>query len=522
MHRSPGRYALIVASLVMVLLAVGTVWAQKLPPTKAKKPAAAATAEPAAPQSAEQVDAYMGSLTDEQARKALSRTLKQQLAGKGQAGEVERGMDAGLGIALHAPGRRRGRPEGEAGGHGRDGRCRPGHPGRGLGTRDGGRRAAALRARPALAGRDPDSGVCRTGRLFPRRARPHRLHGDRSGARPAGAHRAGDLATRSCRSLGLLVFAAVSFALFVVFFDKGDPGYELVSVYLLLGYYVLILAVAARILFAPGAPALRLFPMPDDVAHRVHRWLMAVILGAAVVTGASLVLDEAGVGRSTFLLVYSLSGVYFVLALLAADLVPPQAGGRCAAACRRGCGRRRGARRAGARLALAGIRVRGRHGGVLDLGRADRRRRPGGPTHLEPVRDPGRHRDRHLGAAAHPAGLRRADRGGRPERGRGARDPPGRGGEGLQDLRAADPAPVPAGARGLHVFRDAGPLGGGPGGRADLHHARAQHRGHPAARVHRLGARQGAHRQPAAPGDAGRGRGRGGGRAPGARASAPC
>ena len=119
------------------------------------------------------------------------------------------------------------------------------------------------------------------------------------------------------QALGLLVFAAVSFALFVVFFDKGDPGYELVSVYLLLGYYVLILAAAARIIFAPGAPALRLFPMPDDVAHLVHRRLMAVILGAAVVTGASLVLDEAGVGRSTFLLVYSLSGVYFVLALLA-------------------------------------------------------------------------------------------------------------------------------------------------------------------------------------------------------------
>src|SRR5512137_2293190 len=98
MHRSPGRYALIVASLLMVLLAAGTVWAQKLPPTKAKKPAAAATAEPALPQTAEQVDAYMGSLTDEQARKALSRTLKQQLAGKGQAGEVERGMDAGLGL----------------------------------------------------------------------------------------------------------------------------------------------------------------------------------------------------------------------------------------------------------------------------------------------------------------------------------------------------------------------------------------------------------------------------------------
>ena len=102
MHRSPGRYALIVASLVMVLLAVGTVWAQKLPPTKAKKPAAAATAEPALPQSAEQVDAYMGSLTDEQARKALSRTLKQQLAGKGQAARSSAAWRSAWGCASPA------------------------------------------------------------------------------------------------------------------------------------------------------------------------------------------------------------------------------------------------------------------------------------------------------------------------------------------------------------------------------------------------------------------------------------
>ena len=80
MHWSPGRYFLIAASLLMVLVAAGTPWAQKIPSTKPKKPAVAATAEPALPQSAGEVDAYLGSLTDEQARKALSRTLKSKLA----------------------------------------------------------------------------------------------------------------------------------------------------------------------------------------------------------------------------------------------------------------------------------------------------------------------------------------------------------------------------------------------------------------------------------------------------------
>ncbi len=74
--------------------------------------------------------------------------------------------------------------------------------------------------------------------------------------------------------LGLSVFAAVTFVLFVLVFEKGDPGYELVSVYLVVSYYVLIFAAGARILFAPSAPALRLFPMPEDAAHRVHRWVM--------------------------------------------------------------------------------------------------------------------------------------------------------------------------------------------------------------------------------------------------------
>jgi small-conductance mechanosensitive channel len=300
----------------MVLLAVGTVAAQKLPSTKAKKPAAAAAAEPAAPQTAEQVDAYMGSLTDEQARKALSRTLKQQLAGKGQAGEVERGMEVGLGLRFsrladsvsvlrHKFGATVATAEGDAD-HldaawerltGGDGLRRfaltllwlAGILGAGFAARAGFFRAA----------RGLTSWMATTtalGRLdFLGRVVAHAF----------------------VQILGLMVFAAATFVLFVLVFDKGDPGYELVSVYLVISYYILIFAAGARILFAPGAPALRLFPMPDDVAHRVHRWAMVLVVGAAVVSGASIVLAEVGVGHSTFLVVYSLTGVYFVLALLA-------------------------------------------------------------------------------------------------------------------------------------------------------------------------------------------------------------
>ena len=255
MQRNSGRYALIVASLVMVLLSVGTVWAQKLPPTKAKKPPAAAAAEPALPQSAEQVDAYMGSLTDEQARKALSRTLKQQLAGKGQTGEVERGMEVGLGLRFSRLADSVVGPEAKARGHGRDGRRRRRHPGRGLGAPDGrGRRAAFCARRCSGWPGSWPSVSCRAGMAL--RA-AHDLTGWMATTAALGRLEflGRVVAHALVQILGLLVFAAVTFVLFVLVFEKGDPGYELVSVYLVVCYYVMIFAAGARILFAPGAPA---------------------------------------------------------------------------------------------------------------------------------------------------------------------------------------------------------------------------------------------------------------------------
>src|SRR5512139_581943 len=313
-RRIAGPFVLVL-SLLAFLLSHGTVEAQKLTPTKAKKPAAAA--EPAGPQTAGEVDAYLGSLTDEQARKALSRTLKQQLAGKGQAGEVERGMDVGLGkrftrladsvAVLKAKlGATVATAEGDADNLGAAWERLTG---------GGGVRRFAL-SLLWLAGILAAGFAART--CFFRAARG--LTGWMATTAALGRldFLGRVVAHAFVQILGLLVFAAATFVLFVLVFDKGDPGYELGSVYLVMSYYILIFAAGARILFAPGAPALRLFPMPDAVASKVHRWVMAIVVGAAVVTGASVVLDEVGAGHSTFLVVYSLNGVYFVLALLAA------------------------------------------------------------------------------------------------------------------------------------------------------------------------------------------------------------
>ncbi|MCK7466939.1 MAG: hypothetical protein MZU91_01505 [Desulfosudis oleivorans] len=57
------------------------------------------------------------------------------------------------------------------------------------------------------------------------------------------------------------MFAVTTFILFVLFFQKGDLGYEFVSVYLLVSYYLLLFAVRGRGPLCTGcarpAPVLR-------------------------------------------------------------------------------------------------------------------------------------------------------------------------------------------------------------------------------------------------------------------------
>ncbi len=249
MHSGPRRHLLVAAALMAVLFAAEAASAQKLPSIKPKKPAAAA--EPAAPQTAEQVDAYLGSLTDEQARKALSRTLKQQLAGKGQAGEVVRGMEVGLGLRFsrladgvdamkHKLGATVATAEEDA--DTLDAAWERLTGGGGLrrfalsllwlaGILAGGfaARAAFFRAARGLTDWMATTGAL--GRLeFFGRVVAHAF----------------------VQILGFLVFAAATFVLFVLVFDKGDPGYELVSAYLVATYYILIFAAGA-----PGAKRMR-------------------------------------------------------------------------------------------------------------------------------------------------------------------------------------------------------------------------------------------------------------------------
>jgi small-conductance mechanosensitive channel len=117
-------------------------------------------------------------------------------------------------------------------------------------------------------------------------------------------------------ALGIAVFAVTTFILFVLFFQKGDPGYEVVSIYLISSYYLLIFAGGAEVIFSPDAPALRLSPMKDADAAFLYRWILYIASGAAVITGASAVLGEMEAAKPLYLMFYSLGGAYIALALI--------------------------------------------------------------------------------------------------------------------------------------------------------------------------------------------------------------
>ena len=64
------------------------------------------------------------------------------------------------------------------------------------------------------------------------------------------------------------------------------------------------------------APALRLFPMQDADAAFLYRWILYIVSGAAVITGASAVFGEIEAGEPLYLLFYSLGGAYIAIALM--------------------------------------------------------------------------------------------------------------------------------------------------------------------------------------------------------------
>ncbi|MFO7707849.1 MAG: mechanosensitive ion channel family protein [Desulfobacterales bacterium] len=116
--------------------------------------------------------------------------------------------------------------------------------------------------------------------------------------------------------VGSAVYVASTFVLFVLFFRPEETGYIFVASYLVVSYYVVLIALISRVVFSPAEPALRLFPMPDDLALFFHRWLLWITLSSGLVAATSSVFDRLGGTRELYLLLYSLAGALVIFSLI--------------------------------------------------------------------------------------------------------------------------------------------------------------------------------------------------------------
>jgi small-conductance mechanosensitive channel len=117
--------------------------------------------------------------------------------------------------------------------------------------------------------------------------------------------------------LGVAFYILITSVLCVIFYNKGTAPYVVVLVYLLVSYYLRILVFLARFVLAPANPRLRLVPMADEDAQFLYRWFVRIIAVAAIIVGASKVIERMAISEDLYLLSYSAAGLsVFILLIL--------------------------------------------------------------------------------------------------------------------------------------------------------------------------------------------------------------
>ena len=117
-------------------------------------------------------------------------------------------------------------------------------------------------------------------------------------------------------AMGIGVYVLTTFILFVLIYQEGKPSYAIVSVYLIVSYYIMVFLFGARIIFSPKAASLRLFPMEDRDASFMYNWILRIVLIVGIIAGASAILQNFSVSRQLYLMTYSSAGAVVILALV--------------------------------------------------------------------------------------------------------------------------------------------------------------------------------------------------------------
>jgi len=117
--------------------------------------------------------------------------------------------------------------------------------------------------------------------------------------------------------LGMGTYILITFVLWAIFYDEGDPGYALLSGALIPSYYIRFFILVANLVLSPAAPRLRLFPLPDEDAKFLFRWTIAIVVTSIAIADIAYVFLGAGIGQESFLFLYSLSGLSVSILMVA-------------------------------------------------------------------------------------------------------------------------------------------------------------------------------------------------------------
>jgi small-conductance mechanosensitive channel len=117
--------------------------------------------------------------------------------------------------------------------------------------------------------------------------------------------------------LGLGTYMLTTFLLFAMFYDEGDPGFIIVSMVIIVSYYMRLAILAANLVLSPAAPRLRLFPMQDEDAKFLYRWFIRIaVTMMAIGTSSYILLHAGGISQEHFEMIYNMAGMSIVVLVL--------------------------------------------------------------------------------------------------------------------------------------------------------------------------------------------------------------
>ena len=117
-------------------------------------------------------------------------------------------------------------------------------------------------------------------------------------------------------AMGIGVYVLTTFILFAMIYREGKPSYDIVSVYLIVSYYIIVLAFGARVIFSPEAASLRLFPMEDQSASFLYKWILRILFIVGFFAGISDIFRRLDVSSQLYLMMSSSEGIVVILALI--------------------------------------------------------------------------------------------------------------------------------------------------------------------------------------------------------------